>query len=256
MFRILKYIWNKNSGFYKIKYLILGFAFQVFKRVTKSVISKTIFNGQKIFMYPNCNVSSMYAYTDMPDKEEITILRDLASKGNKEGKVVFLDIGANIGSYSISMFDICNTVIAFEPHPYTSKRCKMNFLLNDYSEINVKQLALSNEIGKIHFSDYGGSSTINHIVDCSGIVVEVCTLDKFIMDRVDFKKNDDYILKVDVEGFEKQVFEGGKDFLTNFNIRGIVFECFSKNDVFDKLKGYGYNNIKKLSENNYFATKK
>ena len=84
------------------------------------------------------------------------------------GKTVFLDIGANIGSYSVSMMDICDEVIAFEPHPYTSKRCKMNYLLNDVPESNIKQLALSNEVGKIHFSDYGGSSTVNHIVE-SGI---------------------------------------------------------------------------------------
>jgi len=167
---------------------------------------------------------------------------------------VFLDIGANIGSYSVSMMDICNEVIAFEPHPYTSKRCKMNFLLNDMDEFYVKQLALSNEIGTIHFSDYGGSSTVNHIVKSGGIELEVSTLDKFIVNN-NFTKEDEYIIKVDVEGFEEQVFRGGKEFLTNYNIQGIVFECFSKDEVFEVLKGYGYIDIKKLSENNYFATK-
>lgn len=253
MLGILKYIWNKNSGLSKVKYLLMGFIFQVFKRLTKSIISKTIFNGKKIFLYPNCNVSSMYAYTDIPDKEEISILRNLVSK-NGGGKTVFLDIGANIGSYSVSMMDICDEVIAFEPHPYTSKRCKMNFLLNDVDESSVKQLALSNEIGTIRFSDYGGSSTINHIVENGGIEVEVTTLDNFIKEN-NFTKDMPYILKVDVEGFEKQVFDGAKEFLTNYNIEGIVFECFSKDEVFEVLKSYGFLQIEKLSENNYFATK-
>jgi len=167
---------------------------------------------------------------------------------------MFLDIGSNIGSYSVSMMDLCDDIIAFEPHPFTSKRSKMNFLLNNVDESKVKQLALSNEVGKIHFSDYGGSSTINHIIDSGGIEVKVTTLDKFAEDN-HFSVNDNYIIKVDVEGFEQQVFEGGKNFLTNFNIKGIVFECFSKDGVFNVLKNYGYNNIKKLSENNYFATK-
>ena len=168
-----------------------------------------------------------------------------------------MDIGANIGSYSVSMMDICDKIIAFEPHPYTAKRCKMNFLLNGVSENNVKKLALSNKIGKIYFSDYGGSSTINHIIeDSSGIEVKVSTLDKFVLEN-NFSKTDKYIIKVDVEGFEKQVFEGGKVFLTGYNILGIVFECFdnAKNDVFEILKKYGYSDIKKLSENNYFARK-
>lgn len=253
MLGILKYIWNKNSGLSKVKYLLMGFIFQAFKRLTKSIISKTIFNGKKIFLYPNCNVSSMYAYTNIPDKEEISILRNLVSK-NGGSKTVFLDIGANIGSYSVSMMDICDEVIAFEPHPYTSKRCKMNFLLNDVDESSVKQLALSNEIGTIRFSDYGGSSTVNHIVESGGIEVEVSTLDKFIFNN-NFSKEDEFIIKVDVEGFEEQVFKGGKEFLANYNIKGIVFECFSKDGVFDILEEYGFSNIEKLSENNYFATK-
>lgn len=250
MYGILKYIISRNNGLSILKYLLFGFSFQLFKRITKSIVSKKIFNGKSIFMYPNCNVSSMYAYTDIPDKEEINILRNLVKDG-----AIFFDIGANIGSYSVSMMDLCDEIIAFEPHPYTSKRCKMNFLLNGYNEANVKQLALSDSIGKIHFSDYGGSSTINHIVeDNSGIEVEVTTLDKFVEDNK-FLTINKYIIKVDVEGFEEQVFKGGANFLKNYDIQGIIFECFSKDNVFNVLESYGYKRITQLSENNYFATK-
>jgi len=81
MIDVLKYIWKKNTGLYKIKYLLLGVLFQVFKRTTKSIVSKKIFNGKKIFLYPNCNVSSMYSYTDIPDKQEINILRNIVKNG-------------------------------------------------------------------------------------------------------------------------------------------------------------------------------
>lgn len=252
MFSVIKYIFKKNSGFDIGKYLLFGILFQLFKRATNSVVSKQIFNGKSIFMYPKCNVSSMYAYTSIPDRSEILLLRELIKNSSSES--VFLDIGANIGSYSVSLMDICQNIVAFEPHPYTASRCKMNFLLNSCSEKSVLQLALSNEVGTIHFSDYGGSSTINHIEKNGAIEVEVSTLDRFVID-FNYSKERSYILKVDVEGFEKEVFEGGKDFLTNYDIRGIVFECFSKDDVFDVLKSYGYKNIEKLSENNYFATK-
>ena len=203
-------------------------------------------------MYPNCNISSMYAYTDIPDKQEIILLRKIIKEN---GGGVFIDIGANVGSYSISMMDICDEIVAFEPHPYTNKRCKMNFLLNDFLESDVKQLALSDEVGKIHFSDYGGSSTVNHIVyDNTGIEVEVTTLDKFI-EQNNFSKRKKYIIKIDVEGFEEQVLKGGENFLVNYDIKGIIFECFSQKNVFKILKSYGFGNIIKLSENNYFAKK-
>ena len=62
MLNVLKYIWNKNNGIYKIKYLFIGISFQIFKRLSKKIISKTIFNGKNIFLYPNCNVC-IYRYT-------------------------------------------------------------------------------------------------------------------------------------------------------------------------------------------------
>lgn len=169
------------------------------------------------------------------------LLRNLA-KTNKN--VVLLDIGANVGSYSICMMDVCSEVIAFEPHPFTNKRCKMNFLLNEYSESNVKQIALSNKSGMVFFSDIGGSSTVNHILDNdAGIQVNVTTLDEFISTIEIAEKS--FLVKIDVEGFEEQVIEGGGNFFRNFNILGVIFECFENENVPKKLKTYGFVNIKK-----------
>jgi hypothetical protein len=66
MIEIFKYIIRKSGGINILKYLILGFVFQIFKRITNSVISKNIFNGKSLF--PHCNVASMYTYIDIPNK--------------------------------------------------------------------------------------------------------------------------------------------------------------------------------------------
>ena len=50
MLNVLKYIWNKNNGICKIKYLFIGMSFQIFKRLSKKIISKTILMA-KIFFY-------------------------------------------------------------------------------------------------------------------------------------------------------------------------------------------------------------
>lgn len=84
--------------------------------------------------------------------------------------------------------------------------------------------------------------------------MQVTTLDKFAIDN-NLLQNDRYIIKIDVEGFEEQVLIGGTNFFTQYNVQAIVFECFSQNRVFDILKTYGFTEIKKLSENNYCATK-
>jgi FkbM family methyltransferase len=251
MINILKYIYQQNPKASFVKYLFIGAVFQVFKRLTGKVVSKKLFNGQSIFLYPRCNVSTMFAYTCIPDREEIMVLRKLL---NEKKDSTFLDIGANIGSYSVCLMDICENIIAFEPHPYTAKRCKMNFLLNGKNELNVKQIAISDSNGTVFFSDHGGSSTVNSITTHqSGIEVQAMTLDQFVRDQR-LSTTAHYVLKVDVEGFEKQVFLGAKEFLTQYPIAGIVFECFDTDAVFPILKSCGYR-MSSISTNNFLAQK-
>jgi hypothetical protein len=63
MFSVIRYIIENNKGIYILKYMILEILFQIFKRFLNSIISIKIFNGKMLFLYPQCNVSSMFAYT-------------------------------------------------------------------------------------------------------------------------------------------------------------------------------------------------
>lgn len=131
----------------------------------------------------------------------------------------------------------------------------MNFILNNMPVENVKQLAISSETGTTHFSDYGGSSTINHIVnDDQGIAVKKSTLDDFVK-QYNYQKTRKYLLKIDVEGHEKEVLLGAENFLANYDVVGIIFECFSRKDIIEFLSERGFKVIEKIGANNYFAAK-
>lgn len=193
----------------------------------------------------------MFFYTDIPDKQEVIILRK-----NSNDKTVLIDIGANIGSYSIFLMDKVKNILAFEPHPFTNSRCKMNFILNKYNEKNVIQLAVSDVNKKVNFSDYGGSSSINSITEAkNGMKIDSVTLDKFVS-VAKLSKSDDYIMKIDVEGFEYKVLTGAKNFINDYNVKGILFESFGskKNDIYKLLYKNGFN-IKQISANNHYASK-
>lgn len=251
MSKVLRYIFSTNGFLSGIKFLVLAILFQLFKRLTGATVSKRIFNGQRIFLFPNCNVSTFFVYTDIPDKKEIGLLRSVIAKDD-----VFLDIGSNVGSYSICLMDLCNQAIAFEPHPFTARRCKMNFLLNGRDASSVQQLALSNQIGKTFFSDIGHSSTVNSITkDASGISVDMMTLDGFMHGRPDLSPDRGYVLKIDVEGFENEVLEGATHFLTNYRIKGIILECFKTEHPFALLQAAGFTNFQRCSDNNFFISK-
>ncbi len=249
IFKIAKYIFSNNPLVKVPFYLIKAFNYQIFKRITKKIISIRLFNGRKIFLYPDSNVSSMFVYTDVPDKKEIDLLRGLATPDS-----IFLDIGANIGSYSVLMMDRVKNIYAFEPHPLVAKQCRMNFLLNDYDERQVVQLALSDVAGESYFTDNKKQTSINRISNDSNGCIKVTTdtLDNFAEQYLDKRYN--YIVKIDTEGFEENVLRGGINFFRNYDVKCIAFECFSEpeGNVFKLLKEFGYEVIK-IDDDNFYA---
>lgn len=242
-----------NNKLWAIPFIIIRAVFYVFyQRITGKIISKKTFNCKQIFLFPFCPVSSMFYYVPIPDKEEIALLRKYA-----DDNTVFIDIGANIGSYSILLMDVVRDIIAFEPHPLTASRCKMNFLLNGYDEGKVKQIALSDVNSSVNFSDLSNGSSVNRIIpdEQNGIIVEAKTLDSFFDNITDNVANN-YLIKIDVEGFELNVINGASRFFSSHIIRGIIFESFDDKitEVKSALSQQGFK-ISKISVNNYFAQK-
>src|SRR5688572_28638998 len=110
--QIGKYIFQNNHIYDIPLKLIAALLWQIEKRFLKRVRIKTLFNGQKIYLYPNSASASCLVYANYPDKPALERLRGLADK-----QTVFLDVGANIGFYSLLLKDKVRSVFAFEAHP-------------------------------------------------------------------------------------------------------------------------------------------
>jgi FkbM family methyltransferase len=143
---------------------------------------------------------------------------------------IFYDIGANYGFYTYLALELCKEVHSFEPIDYVAESIK----LNCQKEITEKRLfinevALSNKNGESEFYLYE-----NHI-GSSSMVVNGDSNDKKII-KVQTIILDDYlknhkpptVIKMDVEGSEKLVIEGGINFFKN-NSPIISMEVWSKN---------------------------
>ena len=66
----------------------------------------------------------------------------LRKRLRENNDLYFVDVGANIGSYSILLADLTKNIIAIEPHPKTNLQLKMNFKLNEIDENQIYQLAI------------------------------------------------------------------------------------------------------------------
>ncbi len=131
----------------------------------------------------------------------------------------FLDIGANIGIHSLGVATQPNVKIyAFEPIDFIREKFKNNIALNNYSNITIVPLALSNENKTIktnfgsHSSNQGTFSIQN---EAEGVNIIKCKIgDDFVNEN---NISTISVIKIDVEGFEMHVLQGLKQTIKNQN---------------------------------------
>lgn len=173
----------------------------------------------------------------------------------KEG--VFVDIGANMGRYTIIQGKKLKRgkVISIEPEPITFEILKKNIKLNSLKNVIPVKMACSNSRGIMDFwLGAEGDGTAHSLIEIKNrsrkISVEVDTLDN-IMKKLKIKKVD--LIKVDVEGLEPEVFRGANKTLKNHP--KIVFEALTENKLNEckkELLKHGYK-IKRLSDRDFYA---
>ncbi len=115
-----------------------------------------------------------------------------------------IDIGANIGNYTLSFKKkYPNTIIhSFEPNSINAERLRKNIELNQFSYIKVNQLGLSDNAGelKLYFDEKNmGGASLAEKAGNNFEVIKLTTLDDYCLEN---KIDQIDILKIDIEGGE------------------------------------------------------
>jgi FkbM family methyltransferase len=174
----------------------------------------------------------------------------------KYSKGIGLDLGANIGYFSLLMAQKCRKVYAFEPARYTFNLLNNNIHLNQsYSNqghnIIAERLAVGNvndlEFLSINSTDIGSNSFVSQgSREKEREVVKVIKLDDYFKNK---PKVD--IIKMDIEGYEMEAILGGMNVFKNAQV--IIFE---NNLPLLKKRGMKGDEVPKLIEGMGFALKK
>jgi len=114
-----------------------------------------------------------------------------------------LDIGANLGLHSIILSKCGYSVSCYEPDPVHFKILKENLDLNNVSNVQCYNVAVSNENGKMEFVRVLGNTTGSHLVGSKSNPYG--ELEKISVETRSFKSilSDFDLVKIDVEGHEK-----------------------------------------------------
>ena len=185
-------------------------------------------------------------YNWIVDWEEFHLIEHYLEKSD----TVF-DIGTNMGFYTVWMSRFIGPkgrIHCFEPDLQNFSRLKANIALNQLESITTtNQCAVSDINGWLNFTV--GRDGENHICNIgvdSGVEVKSISLDKYALslgiERITY-------MKIDVEGFELQVFKGAIELIENRKIDIIQLEINEQlnnagtkvNDLLYFLENYGYN---------------
>ncbi len=168
--------------------------------------------------------------------------------------MVFFDIGANVGYYSLLASDIIDdgSIHSFEPIFEQYRDLLENVERNELTNVTVNRLIVSNRSGSldIHLGseDNSGSASVEFVyreADVGKETVECTTLDEYV--RVHKVKQID-VVKIDTEGHETSVLQGAQDTLKKFKplllieVRGKMLEEIgsSRDKFFQQMKDLGY----------------
>lgn len=164
-------------------------------------------------------------------------------------KTVF-DIGANLGNYSLLAHKYGASVYSFEPNAEATRLLKINSLINNYTNISIIEKAVSEKSGVLNFYKYplgySGLGSLIHKSDLSTTIqVNTISIDEFCkengLDAI-------YLMKIDVEGSELDVFKGAQNSLKNKKVQFIVWETNLENqerssEAIKLLKSFGYTSV-------------
>lgn len=204
-----------------------------------------------------------------PDAEDAGVVKSVFARRSyisdevsiPHGGVV-VDVGANIGAFSLFAARGAGTVLAFEPEPRNHERLRRNIDLNGFRNITPIPMAVSSKTGTCTFHiaadgnsgahslhlTYGDSSPENTVTVETLSIADI--LERHSLPVIDF-------LKLDCEGAEWEILET----LTpevSARIHRIALEThpmenYTVQDAVRMLEGLGYRTTFGQKENYLFA---
>jgi FkbM family methyltransferase len=207
---------------------------------------KKLPNGLMMQVKPSEHIQQQLFWYGYYDKDAAITWEAFINSG-----AVVLDIGANIGYYSILAVPKAGSVYSFEPSKASITAFEKNIELNKITNISIQPYALSDraEASSLYLSSQENSGMTGlrkpHNFSGSTEQVKVITLDDWMTGK---KLNAIDIIKIDVEGAEVNVLKGAVTVLRQYQpviFIEVINELLSRfehtaAELFEFLYQFGY----------------
>lgn len=202
----------------------------------------------KCICHPERSFAGLVIYTKFPEYPDMNFIYDITRPDD-----IFIDVGADIGTYSLVAASKITTgkVYAFEPTPSSLCILNQNIYLNNFgSKIEIVEKLVS-DIDATEGFVFCKDSEENHIIYSKGKMAEKGQKVKSVkLDTFAASMGLSYVdlVKIDVEGAEYKVLQGFEGYLATGSVGILLIEVNLKSklfglradDVFSFLLDRGY----------------
>jgi FkbM family methyltransferase len=221
---------------------VLEYGFiQIASRLVPGQVCVEFPNRTKLLIPPHMKGAAHYVTPGLCEFEEMSFIMHFLRPED-----VLADVGANIGAFTVLAAGVAGSrVVAIEASPDTFEALSNNVRLNGLQDrVRCVLAAAGPKEGEIQFTaGLGTENCVNPKANGAHTVkVKMTTLD---IQLADTPPN---VLKVDVEGFETEVFGGAVNTLKAPQLRAILIEKnglaarygFDENILHDEIRKHGF----------------
>jgi FkbM family methyltransferase len=204
----------------------------------------------RMLLHPANSVDFWLRYNGIWEPELTTLVMRIL-----RGGATVVDVGANIGYYTCLFSKIVGpsgSVHSFEPIPWSFEELSRNVVLNQMSNVVLNNLALLSKAGGVTMHRYPGPDPGQDSIggfpgpNVKQLQVSAVSLDDYVAGHN--LKDLDFV-KLDVEGAEPAVIEGGRETLQSQNAPDLITEAnplrlhslgFTTDYLYSLLESLGY----------------
>ena len=210
-----------------------------FYKISNVDYVETIFG--KFYLRKNTH-DSLAASSSCERRDVNFLIRNISREIQNEKKILFLDIGADFGYYSILLSNIFKNnnllkIYSFEPTSQSRHLFERNIKLNNAQNIKISPFAIYKENdSKISIVEktVNKSNSISLDIKNNDVeLVKTITVDSVINETSNF---DVLFIKIDIEGFETEALIGAKKTLQSNKKIYLMVEDFVDRKVIDFLE--------------------
>jgi len=201
---------------------------QLGSRILSGSVAVDFVNDARLLVRPGMTGATGNVYAGLHEFEDMAFLLHALRPSD-----LFVDVGANVGTYSVLAAKVVGArVVAFEPIPATNIALRDNLALNAIeSRVDLRRTCVGAEPGEVVMTT--ALDTINHVIAGSAqgatptMSVPVETLDSVLRDVP-------FLLKLDVEGYEREVLRGATATLANPGLHCVIMELNAYGARYDR----------------------